>query len=134
MDAALRALVRRRAGDRCEYCRLPQHAVDGRFHIEHIVARQHRGDDSHGNLSLACARCNLRKGPNLSAIDDVTGEVVPLFNPRTDAWDDHFYLDGARIIGRTPIGRATAQLLHMNQRRRVELRAELLSVGENRLA
>lgn len=32
IDEALREFVRRRAGDRCEYCRLPQHAVDGRFH------------------------------------------------------------------------------------------------------
>ncbi len=54
MDAALREFVRRRAGDRCEYCRLPQHAVDGRFHVEHIVAQQHRQDDRPANLALAC--------------------------------------------------------------------------------
>jgi 5-methylcytosine-specific restriction endonuclease McrA len=129
-DAAVRALVRNRAGDRCEYCRLPQAAIDGRFHVEHIVARQHRRDDRPGNLCLACARCNLRKGPNLSAIDDVSGEVVPLFNPRTDKWDDHFQLEGPLIVGRTPQGRATVRLLQMNDRRRVELRAELLAAGE----
>ena len=38
IDETLRQFVRRRAGDRCEYCRLPQHAVDGRFHVEHIVS------------------------------------------------------------------------------------------------
>ena len=32
--------VRRRAGGRCEYCRLPLY-VPRPFHIEHIVARQH---------------------------------------------------------------------------------------------
>src|SRR5947207_2515704 len=30
--------VRRRAGGRCEYCRLPQAAFHRAFHIEHIVA------------------------------------------------------------------------------------------------
>jgi hypothetical protein len=130
MDAALRALVRNRAGDRCEYCRLPQHAIDGRFHIEHIVAKQHQEDDSPRNLCLACARCNLQKGPNLSSLDEVSGEVVPLFNPRADTWDDHFEFQGPLIVGRTSVGRATVRLLQMNQRRRVELRAELLRAGE----
>ncbi len=45
IDETLRQFVRRRAGDRCEYCRLPQHTVDGRFHVEHIVARQHLEND-----------------------------------------------------------------------------------------
>ena len=44
MDAAVRELVRKRADHRCEYCRLPQRAVDVTFHVEHIVARQHGGD------------------------------------------------------------------------------------------
>ena len=44
MDAATRRLVLRRAGSRCEYCRLPQHAVDLTFHVEHIIAKQHGGD------------------------------------------------------------------------------------------
>jgi len=39
IDAAVRDLVRRRAGDRCEYCRLPQHADEAKFHIEHISLR-----------------------------------------------------------------------------------------------
>jgi hypothetical protein len=45
IDETLRQFVRRRAGDRCEYCRLPQHAVDGRFHVEHIAFR---GPEIHG--------------------------------------------------------------------------------------
>jgi hypothetical protein len=41
IDAALRTLVRQRAGDRCEYCHLElveHHPLV--FHIEHITARQ----------------------------------------------------------------------------------------------
>ena len=46
MDAALRDLVRERAGHRCEYCHLPKAAEPFfTYHIEHIVARQHGGGD-----------------------------------------------------------------------------------------
>lgn len=55
MDDTQRQFVRRRAGGRCEYCRLPQHAVEGPFHIEHVIAQQHAQDDSSSNLALACA-------------------------------------------------------------------------------
>jgi 5-methylcytosine-specific restriction endonuclease McrA len=61
--------VRRRAGNRCEYCHLPQGAFRRGFHIEHIVARQHGGPASFDNLAFACWSCNLKKGPNLSGID-----------------------------------------------------------------
>jgi hypothetical protein len=34
--------------------------------------------------------------------------IVPLFNPRTQAWNDHFELaNGVEISGRTATGRAT---------------------------
>jgi hypothetical protein len=39
IGAAVRELVRQRAGKRCEYCRLPQHVDEAKFHIEHIVAQ-----------------------------------------------------------------------------------------------
>jgi len=59
MDSAVRELVRGRAKNRCEYCRLPQSAVlFAPFHIEHIVARQHGGGDDPSNLALACDGCN----------------------------------------------------------------------------
>jgi len=53
IDDATRDLVRRRADGRCEYCRLPEHAGDVPFHIEHIIAQQHKRDDSPSNLALA---------------------------------------------------------------------------------
>jgi 5-methylcytosine-specific restriction endonuclease McrA len=34
----------------------------GNSSIEHIVPRNHGGDDSPDNLALACARCNQQKG------------------------------------------------------------------------
>ena len=129
MDGQTRAFVRRRAENRCEYCRLPQVAYDLSFHIEHVIASQHQSDDSSENLALACDRCNLHKGPNLSSIDPETSEIVNLFNPRTQTWSDHFGVVGAEIIGLTPTGRATARLLNMNSSRRMQLRRLLIDEG-----
>lgn len=131
MDAAIRRLVRQRAHERCEYCRLPQDAVDLRFHIEHIVAKQHGGTDDTDNLCLACDRCNLHKGPNLSSIDPDSGQIVELFHPRRDDWNAHFESMGGRIIGITPTGRATAQLMQMNATRRRQLRERLIAEGHS---
>lgn len=70
MDAALRSWVAERAGNRREYCHLHRdHQSSVPLHIEHIIARQHRGDDSSENLALACLRCNLHKGTNLTGMD-----------------------------------------------------------------
>src|SRR5688572_6096143 len=102
MAEELRQLVRQRADDRCEYCRIPQTAIPwARFHVEHIRARQHGGADDLTNLALACRRCNAFKGPNLSAIDPFTNDVVSLFHPRRDDWSDHFRVEGFSIAGLT---------------------------------
>jgi hypothetical protein len=130
MDAGTREFVRRRAADRCEYCLLRQKYGDLTHHIEHIVAKQHGGTDEVSNLALACHRCNLRKGPNLTAIDPITRELVPLFHPRRNGWAEHFVLEGERVVGLTAVGRATIQLLAMNDARRLELRAQILNSGE----
>jgi len=130
MDAATRKLVRQRAVERCEYCRLPAAADEWPFHVEHIISRQHRGDDDPLNLAWACSRCNLHKGPNIASIDPRTKELVGLFNPRMEVWEDHFEIDQGRIVGRTAVGRATVRLLSMNYSRRKELRSRLIEQGE----
>jgi len=94
--------------------------------VEHIIPIKHRGTDTEDNLALACAQFNLAKSSNLSGIDDVTRQIVTLFNPRTADWFDHFEYDGALIAGRTPTGRATVAVLNMNDIERLELRRELL--------
>jgi hypothetical protein len=132
MDAATRDLVRQRAGDRCEYCRMPQQATPFiAFHVEHIIAKQHLEDvdDDLSGLAYACDRCNAFKGPNLSSIDPETGDKVDVFNPRMNVWSDHFDFSEGRIVGLSPIGRATARLLNMNHPRRVELRQQWLDEG-----
>lgn len=129
MDAALRELVRERAGNRCEYCRLPQDVSDLRFHIEHIVPRQHDGNDSLENLALACPACNLRKGPNLTGLDPTTGEIVRLFHPRHDAWSEHFAREGAFVRGKTDVGRTSVHVLDLNDPDRVRVRDGLRALG-----
>jgi len=126
MDSALRGRVRDRAGSRCEYCHLRE--VDAPFvpfHLEPVIPRKHGGDDATSNLAFACFHCNLHKGPNLTGIDDQTGEIVPLFHPRRQNWEDHFELCGAEMVGRTAVGRATVRVLAMNSVQRLELRSEL---------
>jgi hypothetical protein len=130
-SAALRSLVCRRAGDACEYCRLPQAASPIiRFHVEHIIARQHGGVTEPDNLALACGNCNFHKGPNIAGLDPEDGQLVPLFHPRRDRWTEHFAWDGTIVVGQTPIGRATVELLAMNDWERVEVRENLQTEGE----
>jgi hypothetical protein len=143
MEPATRTLVRTRARNCCEYRLLPQDSCSLTHHIEHVVPRQHGGSDHHGNLALACHRCNLRKGPNLTGLDPITGEIVPLFDPRRDRWPDHFRARrsaahrrrgrrechncrGPVIEGVTAVGRTTVKVLSMNDTRRIE-RCELLA-------
>jgi hypothetical protein len=129
MDAATRALVRARAGGRCEYGLVHQAHVELSHHIEHIVARKHGGADDPSNLCLACERCNLFKGPDLTGIDPVTGRVERLYNPRSQPWADHFELRGPLIVGSTAVGRATVEVLSMNAGQRLQLRAALIAHG-----
>ena len=79
---------------------------------------------------MACPDCNAFKGPNLTSIDPATNQMVPLFDPRAHSWDEHFTMQGPRIVGLTPIGRGTVRLLNMNEEARVEIRAELLARRE----
>jgi hypothetical protein len=129
MDAATSQLVRQRAGRCCEYCRLPQEFSALRFHVEHILARQHGGSDALDNLALACPECNCRKGTNLTGLDPDSGQITPLFHPRRDRWADHFAQADANILRTTPTGRTTAWLLEMNSGDRLRLRRLLLRVG-----
>lgn len=126
ISSATRDRVRHRANNRCEYCLLPQQHSELNLHVEHVVAKQHGGSDEPANLALACHRCNLRKGPNLTGIDPLSNEVVRLFHPRTDRWNDHFRKHGVRIEGTTSTGRATVRVLAMNDARRLDLRQQIL--------
>lgn len=121
--------VRERAKGLCEYCRLPQIAYPLTFQIDHIIAEQHRGKAILNNTALACPRCNRRKGPNLSGIDIQTRQMTRLYHPRRDRWSEHFRWRGPRLIGLTPIGRVTIQVLNINHPDDIPLRRLLIAEG-----
>lgn len=97
-----------------------------RFQLDHIRAQKHRGPTTIANTALACLACNARKGPNAAGYDPLTDALVPLFNPRIDNWHEHFRWRGPQLIGRTPIGRATIEVLGINAVDRVEHRRLLI--------
>jgi hypothetical protein len=130
MDAALIRQVWQRAKDLCEYCQLPQECDDRTFEIDHIISRKHRGPTVASNLALSCFRCNTYKGSDISGLDPRTRKLTPLFNPRRHKWTRHFRWQGAYLIGLTPIGRVTVEVLNINDIFRVELREELIVEGE----
>src|SRR4051812_45666602 len=99
--------LRRRAGGRCEYCRIPEAGSRFGHVIDHVIARQHGGLTELSNLALACGRCNNSKGPNIAGIDPKTASLTRLYPPRQDRWDDHFRYEGPQLIGLTAIGRTT---------------------------
>jgi 5-methylcytosine-specific restriction endonuclease McrA len=124
MDAETRRVVRTRAGNRCEYCLLPQEQSPlAKLQIEHIRPVKHQGGDELENLALACIDCNLHKGTNVAGFDPETGLLTPLFDPRRDSWDEHFHWSGVIIIGMTPAARTTIAVLELNSPDRIELRS-----------
>lgn len=128
---ALRQRVRESAGNRCGYCHSAQQYVMGILEIEHLVARAQGGTDDEANLWLSCSLCNRYKGAQGSGRDPSTGKSVPLFNPRTQNWIEHFHwsADGAYILGLTPTGRATVESLKLNNELAVEVRRNWVLAG-----
>ncbi len=125
IPATLERRVRERAGARCEYCGLAQHGQEATFHVDHVLPRRNGGPTTLENLALACVSCSLRKGARTFAADPDTGEMVAVFHPRSDTWANHFEVSaGLLIFGKTPIGRATVELLKMNRPIAVSIRYE----------
>jgi HNH endonuclease len=122
--------VRERAGERCEYCLLAESQAFFPHEPDHLIALKHGGETTFENLALACSDCNRFKGSDIASIDAITGELVRLFNPRTQRWFEHFRVHGARIVPLTPVGRVTEKLLRLNIPSRVELRARLIAQAQ----
>src|SRR5882724_196664 len=129
MATSRRQRIRDRAQDCCEYCQLPQACTALPHEVDHIRARKHRGPTTLKNTCWACANCNASKGSNAAGFAPATDELVRLFNPRTDRWQDHFAWRGPRLVGKTPIGRATIDVLRINTMERVEHRRLLIATG-----
>ena len=114
--------VEERARGRCEYCRMHQSLQGATFHLEHVLPQSRGGYAQLDNLAWACPSCNLHKANRVESVDPDTGNQVPLFNPRLGNWHAHFRWDGYRVVGQTPIGRATVAALVLNHPRRMQIR------------
>lgn len=128
----LRSAVVARAWGRCEYCQFPEEWSLGEFDVDHVIPRSRGGTTTLDNLALACPHCNACKWAHQDGTDTATGETVPLFNPRTQAWREHFQWSAAtasEIEGITPCGRATVTRLQLNHPRAVALRQALSELG-----
>jgi hypothetical protein len=99
--------------------------------VDHIIPLAAGGPTVRENLWLACRPCNEFKGTQVQAVDPETGERVPLFNPRTQDWSEHFTwsADGTQVIGLTPVGRATVVALQLNRSMLVRARRRWVLVG-----
>jgi 5-methylcytosine-specific restriction endonuclease McrA len=95
IPAAMRKQVSDRAQNKCEYCLLHQDFSIFTHEVDHIIAQKHGGSTTLANLALSCLSCNRHKGTDLTSIDPMTGEIIPLYNPRNQAWDAHFVTSSA---------------------------------------
>lgn len=129
--ASLRRLVIQRADNRCEYCGISQIGQVATFHIDHIVPVVAGGETIAENLALACVSCSLRKGARQNLEDSETSEVVSIFNPRQQAWKEHFDWNGVQVVGLTATGRATVQALDLNRATMLAIRAEEELLGRH---
>lgn len=129
----LRRAVEQRAKGRCEYCHSPARYATQRFSLEHIIPRSQGGLTSLDNLALACQGCNNHKYNKTQFSDPVTNQLVPLFHPRGQRWQEHFIWDEhfERVIGLTASGRATVDALQLNRPELINLRQLLYTAGEH---
>jgi HNH endonuclease len=134
VSEATRQAVVIRAQERCEYCHLPMRGQVATFPIDHVRPRSSDGPTILDNLALACPHCNACKWKHANGVDPASGEVTRLFNPRTDAWAEHFGWDVAgneqgMLLGKTGIGRATITRLQMNAQDMIQIRQLLAALG-----
>jgi hypothetical protein len=116
---------------RCGYCQT-QEVVSGiPLTVEHIIPKAKGGSDDNANLWLSCRLCNEKKGTLIEAMNPEAGDLVSLFNPRTQTWVDHFIWseDSIRIIPKTAVGRTTIDVLSLNDELRVRSRAIWVKAG-----
>lgn len=124
ITSQIRAQVRERAQNACEYCHLHQDDSPlATLHIEHIIPKIHGGSDDIDNLALACIDCNLHKGTNLTGMDPETNTLTELFHPRRQEWNEHFEWKGIYLAGKTAAGRTTIRVLNINSEDQLALRS-----------
>jgi hypothetical protein len=128
---ALRDKVAAQARHRCGYCLTAEVIVGTPMEVDHLIPEALGGSTVEENLWLACSLCNGHKGNRIAALDPTSGEVVRLFDPRRQNWREHFQWtpEGDRLLGLTPVGRATVAALNLNRPSLVVARRAWVTVG-----
>lgn len=128
---ALREHIAAQAKYRCGYCLTAEDISGMPMEIDHLMPESLYGPTEEDNLWLACSQCNKHKSHRITAIDSQTDEMVLLFNPRAQDWNEHFAWteDGEQIIGLTAIGRATVGALNLNRPTLVKARRRWVEAG-----
>lgn len=123
--------VTEQARHRCGFCLTSELLIASQMDVEHIIPEALGGLTVESNLWLCCSKCNSHKSSRINAVDPETGETVPIFNPRTQVWAEHFEWskEGDLMIGKTPIGRATIVAVQLNRRRLVLSRRLWITLG-----
>jgi HNH endonuclease len=131
IPVALKQLVFDRASGLCEYCQSQARFAIDPLVIDHIYPFSRGGKTISENLALAGQTCNNYKYTKIEAPDPITDQVVSLFHPRQMIWQEHFTWneDLSQMIGITPIGRATVNLLQTNRDGVINIRRVLAIMG-----
>jgi len=129
----IRQNVKLRAKGYCEYCFSKEEFCPDPFSIEHIIPLAKEGTNQINNLAHSCQGCNNLKYTTTELLDTVTGEFFPIYNPRKDAWNRHFKWSEnfLKIIGISPIGRVTVELLKLNRKGVTNLRRAMRALNEH---
>lgn len=114
---SVQVLVKKRANGYCEYCLAPSGFSPESFQLDHIDPLSLGGLSEPANLALCDGGCNGHKHNKTHHFDPMTMSLSRLFHPRLDKWAAHFQWneDETLIIGITPVGRATVDLLRVNR-------------------
>jgi HNH endonuclease len=129
IPAEMRRLVIARAGRRCEDCLIHEDDTYFGCEVDHVVSEKHGGPTVVENLAYACLACNRNKGSDLGSILVPSGDLIRFFNPRIDAWRDHFSPEGAIIKPLTAIGQVTERIFRFNAIERLMEREALRAIG-----
>jgi HNH endonuclease len=116
----------------CEYCHASEQWQYVSFTVDHVIPISKGGANSIDNLALACFHCDRKKSDKTTTIDEL-GAEIPLFNPRINAWTEHFIWskDTLSIIGLTAIGLGTVMTLDFNRTRIMNIRAADREIGRH---
>jgi hypothetical protein len=126
-----RERIKQGSKNRCSYCLFEDDIVPAIFEVEHIMPRNKGGGNEDVNLCFSCPTCNRFKGTQTTAEDPVTKQIVPLFNPNTQIWSEHFEWsdDYIQVLGITPVGRATVIAMKLNNDEFIKVRPKFVKAG-----